>query len=80
MSGFSGIAHICIVEATNLKPTAFSKRLPGVNVSTLDSYVEISVDDQIVGKTSIKLKSLSPVWNEEFIDDVSVLFEFGRLI
>ena len=71
MSGFTGIAHIQVLEATDLKPTAFTKRLPGINISTLDCYVEISIDDQIVGKTAVKSKSLSPVWCEDFIDEVS---------
>ena len=72
MTGFTGSAHIRVLEATDLKPTAFAKRLPGINVSTLDSYVETSIDDQIVGKTTIKVKCLSPVWMEEFNDEVSL--------
>lgn len=70
MPGFSGSVHIRVIEATDLKPTAFTKRLPGYNVSTLNCYAEISVDDQITGKTTVKGKSLSPIWNEEFSDNV----------
>ena len=72
MAGFTGLVHIQVLEAADLKPTAFTKRLPGISKSTLDCYVEISVDDQIVGKTAVRPKSLSPVWCEDFIDDVSV--------
>jgi len=72
MPGFTGLAQFRILEATDLKPTAFAKRLGGIlSVSTLDTYVELNVDDHVAGKTSIKPKSLSPVWNEEFSDEVS---------
>nr|CAB3265162.1 protein kinase C-like 1B [Phallusia mammillata] len=70
MEGFSGSVRISVAEAVDLKPTAFSKRLPGINISTLDTYVEITVDDNVIGKTTTKAKTLAPVWNEEFKDDV----------
>ena len=77
MSGFTGLAQVRVLEALGLQPTAFAKRLPGLkSVSTLDTYVEINVDDHVVGKTAIKPKSLAPVWNEEFSDDVSILYLF----
>ena len=72
MAQFSGNVHLRVLEATDLMPTAFTKRLPGINVSTLNSYVEISIDDQVTGKTTVKGKCLSPIWNEEFSDDVSM--------
>ena len=72
MGEFKGLAQFRILEATDLKPTAFAQRLGGLlSVTTLDTYVEVNVDDHVVGKTAIKPKSLSPVWNEEFSDDVS---------
>lgn len=70
MSKFNGTAHMRVLEAIDLQPTAFAKRLPGISVSTLDTFVEVNVDDHIVGKTAIKAKSSSPVWNEEFADEV----------
>uniref|UniRef100_H2YRI1 Protein kinase C n=1 Tax=Ciona savignyi TaxID=51511 RepID=H2YRI1_CIOSA len=36
----------------------------------LDPYVEINIDDHIIGKTSTKSKTLSPIWEEEFSDHV----------
>nr|XP_026692264.1 protein kinase C-like 1B [Ciona intestinalis] len=70
MSGFSGTVNVKINEASDLRPTAFSKRLPGINVSTLDTYVEINIDDHIIGKTPTKAKTLSPIWEESFSDQV----------
>ncbi|CAK8695139.1 protein kinase C-like 1B [Clavelina lepadiformis] len=70
MSHFTGTAQVRVIEAVDLKPTAFSKRLPGINVSTLDTYVEVSIDGHVIGKTSVRPKTLSPVWNEEFADEV----------
>uniref|UniRef100_H2YRH4 Protein kinase C n=1 Tax=Ciona savignyi TaxID=51511 RepID=H2YRH4_CIOSA len=71
MSGsFSGTVNVKLNEASDLRPTAFSKRLPGITVSTLDPYVEINIDDHIIGKTSTKSKTLSPIWEEEFSDHV----------
>lgn len=70
MSGFSGSVFVRVNEGTSLKPTAFIKRLPGLGSSQLDTYVEINIDDHVIGKTSTKPKSLSPVWEEEFSDQV----------
>uniref|UniRef100_H2YRI0 Protein kinase C n=1 Tax=Ciona savignyi TaxID=51511 RepID=H2YRI0_CIOSA len=67
---FSGTVNVKLNEASDLRPTAFSKRLPGITVSTLDPYVEINIDDHIIGKTSTKSKTLSPIWEEEFSDHV----------
>jgi len=67
---YSGLLTVHVYEAVDLKPTAFSKRLPGINVSTLDTYVEVSVDDHVIGKTSTKHKTLAPIWNEILNDEV----------
>jgi len=69
-SGFSGSVFVRVNEATNLRPTAFIKRLPGLGSSQLDTYVEINIDDHVIGKTSTKPKVFSPVWEEEFSDQV----------
>ena len=70
MSGFNGTAHIRVLEAVDLQPTAFVQRLPGLSVSVLDTFVEVNIDDHVIGKTAVKAKSLSPTWNEEFSDEV----------
>ena len=75
-SGFSGSVFVRVNEGSNLKPTAFIKRLPGLKSSHLDTYVEINIDDQVIGKTSVKPKSLSPVWEEEFSDQVCLFKVF----
>ncbi|XP_039248655.1 protein kinase C-like 1B [Styela clava] len=64
-AGFSGTFTVRIKGADKLEPTAFIKRLPGISVTTLDPYVEVSVDDKVIGKTSTKPKTLSPEWTEE---------------
>ena len=69
-NGFSGTIIVRINEAINLKPSAVTKRLPGLSLSTLDPYVEINIDDFVIGKTATKQKTLSPVWEEEFSDQV----------
>ena len=77
MTGFSGSVFVRVNEATNLKPTAFIKRLPGLGTSLLDTYVEINIDDHVIGKTSTKPKVSSPVWEEEFSDQVRTYFSFN---
>lgn len=66
MAEFTGTVAIKVLRAEEIKPTAYIKRLPGINVNTLDTYVEINVDDRSIGKTTVKAKTLKPVWNEDF--------------
>ena len=67
MSASSFTGHLCvrIKSAEGLEPTAFIQRLPGITLTTLDPYAEVSVDDRILGKTTTKPKTLSPVWEQE---------------
>lgn len=70
MAGFTGNLILKVNHANNLEPTAYIKRLPGINVTTLDPYMEINIDDRIIGKSGTKPKTLSPEWNEEFREQV----------
>ena len=70
-TGFTGTASVRVLEASDLKPTAFATRLPVLGATTLDTYVEVCIDDHVAGKTAVKQKSLCPKWNEGFTDEVS---------
>lgn len=70
---FTGTIYVRINSAENLEPTAFIQRLPGITLTTLDPYAEVSVDDRILGKTATRAKTLSPAWtSEEFRLTVSI--------
>lgn len=53
-------------EAADLKPTEYATRHTVNKLQTLDPYITITVDDEYIGKTTTKAKSLNPTWNEDF--------------
>lgn len=56
-----------IVEATGLQPTELSLRNSIIKNPNIDPYVDISVDDsQEVGRTTVKMRTSDPKWNEVF--------------
>ncbi|XP_030854595.1 calcium-independent protein kinase C isoform X3 [Strongylocentrotus purpuratus] len=71
---FNGTFRLKICEAVDLKPTDFATRFASSSSKdaakaaavAIDPFIEVSVDDVHVGKTTIKQKSFSPTWNEEF--------------
>ncbi|XP_065321045.1 protein kinase C-like 1B isoform X2 [Gordionus sp. m RMFG-2023] len=70
---FNGSARIKIFEAKNLKPTNLATRhlvSAKQNPALIDPYVSINVDDLFISRTTTKLKTLSPSWNEEFKSNV----------
>lgn len=66
---FNGSMKIKICEAANLKATDFATR-HSRQISVLDPYISIDVDDIHVARTTSKQKSNRPTWNEEFRTEV----------
>ncbi|XP_060728118.1 protein kinase C epsilon type isoform X2 [Tachysurus vachellii] len=70
---FNGLLKIKIIEALNLKPTAWSLRHavgPKSQSFLLDPYIALNVDNSRVGQTSTKPKTNSPAWHDEFVAEV----------
>ncbi|KAM9477199.1 protein kinase C epsilon type isoform 1-T1 [Clarias gariepinus] len=70
---FNGLLKIKIIEALDLKPTAWSLRHavgPKAQSFLLDPYIALNVDDSRVGQTSTKPKTNSPAWHDEFVAEV----------
>lgn len=70
---FSGNLRVRIVEALDLKPTDFAVRHPGLGKGQqmlIDPYVNISVDDNYIDRSSTKQRTFKPVWNENFSANV----------
>ncbi|XP_071501028.1 calcium-independent protein kinase C-like [Diadema antillarum] len=68
---FNGTLRLKVCEAVDLKPTDFATRFSNKDASSktvtlIDPFVEVSVDDLHIGKTTIKQKTFSPAWNEDF--------------
>ncbi|XP_022090552.1 protein kinase C epsilon type-like isoform X1 [Acanthaster planci] len=69
---FNGTIRMRVCEAVDLKPTEFSTRHSVTSKdskkggTTIDPYIIITVDDQHVGTTTIKQKTVRPSWNEDF--------------
>lgn len=63
---FNGSIKLKVCEAADLKPTEYATRHTVNKLQTLDPYITITVDDEYIGKTTTKAKSLNPTWNEDF--------------
>ncbi len=69
---FNGTIRMRVCEAVDLKPTDFSTRHSVSSkdskkgVTVIDPYIIITVDDQHVGRTTTKQKTVKPSWNEDF--------------
>lgn len=64
---FTGHLKLTIVEAAGLQPTELSLRNSIIKNPNIDPYVDISVDDsRTIGKTSVKMRTSDPKWNEVF--------------
>jgi Ca2+-dependent lipid-binding protein len=55
---FTGVLKVCVVEATDLKPTDLA------GAKTIDPYCVLSIDDTTFAQTTHKPKSFNPRWNE----------------
>lgn len=70
---FNGTLKVKICEASDLRATDFATRHavgPAKTVQLIDPYISIDVDDLNFAKTTSKVKTCQPVWNEEFTTDV----------
>jgi len=67
---YNGSMKLKICEAIDLKPTDCSLRLALKNVSHIDPYCAVDVDNLHVAKTTTKPKTFKPVWNEDFCSDI----------
>lgn len=65
---FSGSIKLKIIEASDLRPTQVSVRhsISKSQGMMIDPFVNIAVDDSIMGKTTVKTRTFKPVWNESF--------------
>lgn len=65
---FTGQIKLKVCEAADLKPTEYATRHTSNKLQSfkLDPYITITVDDEYIGKTTTKAKSLNPSWNEKF--------------
>ena len=85
---FNGSMKLKICEAIDLKPTEYSSRfqktmggLAKKEVDpALDPYVEIDVDERHVARTSTKVKTSKPVWNEDFTSEIHNGQSFGLTV
>ena len=56
-----------ILEAMGLEETNVrSQVLTTQNVSSIDPYLQVNVDEENIAKTSKKINTFSPVWSEDF--------------
>lgn len=71
MKFFNGSMTLKICEAHDLKPTDCSTRHQIAKGALLiDPYISVDVDDNEVARTTTKTKTLTPVWNENFVTEV----------
>ncbi|KAL5009255.1 hypothetical protein ScPMuIL_014836 [Solemya velum] len=68
---FNGSMKVKICEAVDLRPTDFSTRhqmtVGNKNLPpSIDPYISLDVDEMHFARTSTKIKSTKPIWNEDF--------------
>ncbi len=66
MAVFNGTIAVKVCEAVDLELTEHMKRFGLQAGQQIDPYVTVTVDEQSLGKTTVKQKTFSPVWNERF--------------
>jgi hypothetical protein len=79
---FNGTIKVKVVEAKDLSPTETSIRLYSVvgqaNKSPqLDAYVNVDLDEIMIGQTKTIAKCVTPLWNEEFSSEVRLTTRLG---
>ena len=69
--GFTGFMKIRILEALDLNKTNVKSQIvTSMKVSSLDPYLQAYVDDQVIAKTSKRISTYSPIWEEDFSIDL----------
>lgn len=69
MVGFTGNVKLKVIGATDLKPAILAQRRLG-GLKSIDPYVSLNVDDVHIARTSSKQKTSTPIWNEEFEQEI----------
>lgn len=78
---FSGKMKIEICEARKLRATDKQRKFwKEKEEPTLDPYVQLDVDELHLARTTTKLKTSDPVWNECFIHEVQQAIFLGLTI
>lgn len=78
---FSGKMKIEICEARKLRATDKQRKFwKEKEEPTLDPYVQLDVDELHLARTTTKLKTSDPVWNECFIHEVQQAVFLGLTI
>ena len=70
---FNGTIKLKICEAVDLRATDFATRHQvgsQKNISMIDPYISVDVDDVPVARTTTVQKSAKPSWNEDFSTEV----------
>ena len=70
---FNGTVNLKIFEAADLRPTDFATRHNmgnSKNFQLIDPYISFDIDEVHVARTTTKLKTFKPVWDEEFSTEV----------
>ena len=73
MVGFTGSIKLKICEAVDLKPTDFATRHSmgsAKSVQLIDPYISVDLDDKPTTRTTTKVKTFKPIWNEDFTVDI----------
>lgn len=66
-TGFTGVMKLKVLEASELEETNVRSQLvTTLNVSSIDPYLQVNIDDAKVVKTTSKRGTCSPVWQEDF--------------
>lgn len=83
---FSGTLRVKVCEASGLRPTDFQKRHRDVMTfgkledQPIDPYVSIDVDENHLDRSTTKIKTFDPVWNEYFVHDVQNVDNLGLTV
>ncbi|XP_052767110.1 calcium-independent protein kinase C-like isoform X2 [Mya arenaria] len=83
---FNGSMKLKICEAVDLRPTDYSARFSmGASKKeeekpALDPYIAFDVDELHVARTTTKVKTSKPVWNEDFTAEVHNGQAFGLTV
>ena len=72
---FSGTLKLTVVEADDLRPTDFATRhqvglIARSTTTVVDPYVSIDIDDVTFARTTTRVKTAKPSWNEDFTTEI----------
>lgn len=82
---FNGSMKLKICEAVDLRPTDYSARFSmGATKkdveAALDPYIAFDVDELHVARTTTKVKTSKPIWNEDFTAEIHNGQNFGLTV